>query len=89
MKLLILAPLLLCCIPAFASGSRSYKTATYHAPRASTVHVSAHVTKTGTYVAPSYRTAPNRTKVDNWSSKPNVNPYTGKAGTKDPYPYGH
>ena len=27
----------------------------------------------------------NSTKADNWSSKPNVNPYTGKAGTVDPY----
>lgn len=40
---------------------------------------------TGTYVAPHVRTAPNRTKVDNWTSRPNVNPYTGKPGTKDPY----
>lgn len=40
---------------------------------------------TGTHVPPSFRTAPNRTKLDNWSSKPNVNPYTGKPGTKDPY----
>lgn len=89
MKILILAGLLLCCAPAFAAGQRSYKASMYHAPRSSSVHVSGHVTKAGTYVAPSYRTAPNRTKVDNWSSKPNVNPYTGKAGTKDPYNYGH
>jgi hypothetical protein len=63
----------------------------YHAPRAAPVRVSGHVTKAGTYIAPSYRTAPNRTKTDNWSSKPNVNPYTGKQGTSDPYkepPYG-
>jgi len=40
---------------------------------------------TGTYVAPYHRTSPNRTRVDNWSSRPNVNPYTGKRGTKDPY----
>lgn len=40
---------------------------------------------TGTYVAPYHRTSPNRTRVDNWSSRPNVNPYTGKRGTRDPY----
>ncbi len=85
MKILILAASLLCCAPVFAKGQRSYRASTYHAPRSSTVHVNGHVTKAGTYVAPSYRTAPNRTKVDNWSSKPNVNPYNGKAGTKDPY----
>lgn len=40
--------------------------------------------KDGTYVSPHYRTAPNSTQRDNWSSKPNVNPYTGKAGTVKP-----
>ena len=45
----------------------------------------AYVRKDGVYVAPSIRTTPNRTKLDNYSSKPNVNPYTGKAGTVDPY----
>jgi len=48
-------------------------------------HVSGHVTKNGTYVAPHQATNPNDTKADNWSSKGNVNPYTGKEGTKDPY----
>ena len=52
------------------------------------VPVSGHVTKTGTYVAPHYRTAPDHTKVNNWSSKPNVNPYSGKAGSRDPYASG-
>lgn len=41
--------------------------------------------KTGTYVAPHQRTAPNRTKLDNYSTKGNVNPSTGKEGTQDPY----
>jgi hypothetical protein len=49
------------------------------------VHVGGHVTRSGTYVAPHMRTEPNRTKFDNYSSKPNVNPYTGKAGTVDPF----
>jgi hypothetical protein len=49
-----------------------------------TVSVRGYVTKNGTYVAPHYRTAPNDTKLDNWSTKGNVNPYTGKEGTKDP-----
>jgi hypothetical protein len=39
--------------------------------------------KNGTYVAPSHATNPNKTKRDNFSAKGNVNPYTGKAGTKD------
>lgn len=49
------------------------------------VRVKAHTTKDGTYVPAHTRSAPNSTKVDNWSSKPNVNPYTGKEGTVDPY----
>jgi hypothetical protein len=39
------------------------------------------------YVAPHYRTSPNRTKLDNWSTKGNYNPYTGKIGTKSPYKF--
>lgn len=39
----------------------------------------------GTYVAPHYSSAPDSTKTNNWSSKGNINPYTGEAGTKDPY----
>jgi len=35
-----------------------------------------------TYVMPSYRTSPNKTKLDNYSTKGNYNPYSGKIGTK-------
>lgn len=35
-----------------------------------------------TYVDPYYRTAPNQTKDDNYSTYPNVNPYSGKQGTQ-------
>ncbi len=38
---------------------------------------------TGRYVAPSYRTSPNKSKFDNYSTKGNYNPYTAKAGTKN------
>jgi len=37
---------------------------------------------TGRYVMPHYRTNPNRTKWDNWSTKGNINPFTGKKGYK-------
>ena len=40
---------------------------------------------TGTYVMPSYRTSPNKTKLDNYSTKGNYNPYSGKSGTVSPY----
>lgn len=45
--------------------------------------VRSHVTKKGTYVALSHATNPNKTKRDNYSHKGNVNPYTGKEGTKN------
>lgn len=36
----------------------------------------------GTYVKGHYSSQPNHTKRDNWSTKGNTNPYTGKAGYK-------
>ncbi|WP_181126440.1 hypothetical protein [Xanthomonas arboricola] len=39
----------------------------------------------GTYVQPHYRSAANSTTLDNYSTRGNVNPYTGKIGTVDPY----
>ena len=57
-------------------------------------YVHGYTRSNGTYVAPHYQTNPNGTKLDNWSTRGNVNPYTGKVGTVDPYvttkanPYG-
>lgn len=71
-----------------SSGSRSsgYKSATSRSTcrSASPVRVQGYTKRNGTYVKPHYRTAPNATKSDNWSTKGNINPYTGKAGTKNP-----
>lgn len=47
-----------------------------------TVHVRGYTRRDGTYVPPHYRTAPNSTRNDNWSTRGNVNPYTGEPGTK-------
>lgn len=49
-----------------------------------TTNVSGYTKKDGTVVAPYQRTSPNGTQRDNWSSKPNYNPNTGKEGTKEP-----
>jgi hypothetical protein len=46
--------------------------------------VGGYTKSNGTYVAPYHRTAPNSTKNDNYSTKGNYNPYTGKWGTKNP-----
>jgi len=62
---------------AFARGHKSSGTSS-----TGTVHVEGYYRKDGTYVAPHERTAPNGTKDDNWSTKGNINPITGKPGTK-------
>lgn len=46
------------------------------------VYVNGYTRSNGTYVKPHYRTAPNSTYTDNFSEYGNVNPYTGRAGTK-------
>ncbi|HEY3875876.1 MAG TPA: hypothetical protein VGM92_10390 [Candidatus Kapabacteria bacterium] len=39
---------------------------------------------TGTYVLPHYRTAPDHSRLNNWSTKGNYNPFTGKGGSEEP-----
>ena len=46
--------------------------------------VKGYTTKRGTYVQPHRQTNPDHTRLNNWSTKGNVNPYTGKPGTKKP-----
>lgn len=53
--------------------------------KGSNVHVNGYFRSNGTYVQPHYRTAPDHNFYNNWSTRGNVNPYTGKAGTKE-YP---
>ena len=47
-------------------------------------HVQGYVTKRGTYVKGYDRTTKDNTKLNNWSTKGNVNPETGKPGEKPP-----
>ena len=53
-----------------------------------------YVTRNGIYVAPHIQTSPDRNIWNNYSTRPNINPYTGRQGTVDPYrprlnPYGY
>jgi hypothetical protein len=57
---------------------------TFSVVAASSHNVRGHTTKKGTYIAPHRQTNSNHTQHDNWSSKPNVNPNTGKSGSKKP-----
>jgi len=64
---------------------------------AQTAHeVRGYTRSDGTYVAPHYQSNPDATRLNNYSSEPNINPYTGQAGTVNPYtpkpsenPYGY
>lgn len=53
---------------------------------AQTVYVKPHWRADGTYVPGHHRTTPNNTRRDNWSTEPNVNPFTGKSGDEPPRP---
>lgn len=48
-------------------------------------HVNGYVRNDGTYVAPHFRTNPDNSRTNNWSSQGNTNPYTGQPGTVNPY----
>ena len=45
--------------------------------------VRGYTTRRGTDVAPHRQTNPDRTQRNNYSTKGNVNPWTGKAGTRN------
>lgn len=47
--------------------------------------VRGYIRKDGTYVAPHMRSSPNSTRIDNYGSQGNFNPYTGERGTINPY----
>jgi len=46
------------------------------------VGVRGYFRSNGTYVAPHYRSAPDGNFSNNWSTAGNVNPYTGREGTR-------
>jgi hypothetical protein len=66
-------------------GTRGPSSAhTYLSPRASDTRTSGYTRRNGTYVHSYMHSAADDTKMNNFSTKGNVNPYTGKVGTKDP-----
>lgn len=66
----VIAAVLLCVVSATAFAAQ---------------RVDGYTRKDGTYVAPHYRSSPNSTKLDNYGTQGNVNPYTGQKGYVDPY----
>lgn len=55
------------------------------APALADTYVNPYTRKDGTYVEGHYRSSPNNTKMDNYSTQGNTNPYTGQRGTVNPY----
>ncbi|WCK55460.1 hypothetical protein PP175_05790 [Aneurinibacillus sp. Ricciae_BoGa-3] len=51
-------------------------------PAFADVYVHGYYKKNGTYVKPHWRSNPDHTVANNWSTKGNVNPHTGKKGTR-------
>jgi hypothetical protein len=87
MTLLLL--LLLSTLPSLAQHSHSYirsyaskSSAACCSKSTSDIQVHGYTKKNGTVVQPYYRSHENGTQRDNFSTKGNVNPYTGKIGTK-------
>ena len=46
------------------------------------VYVNGYTRNNGTYVQPYHRTAPDNNFNNNYSTRPNINPYTGQEGTR-------
>lgn len=76
--------------PVYAKGSSGGHHGGHHSSmssygtgaKSSHEHVSGYTKRDGTYVAPHEKSTPDHTKNNNWDTKGNYNPYTGKAGTK-------
>ena len=58
---------------------------TLASPALADTFVNGHFRSDGTYVEPHYRSTPDGNFSNNWSTRGNVNPYTGQWGTRD-YP---
>jgi hypothetical protein len=65
---LVLVVLLAIAVPAFADDT----------------YVRGYTRRDGTYVRPHMRSAPDGNSYNNWSTKGNVNPYTGQEETRTP-----
>lgn len=65
-------------------GGRSHVSKSSSSAHSSSVHVRGYTRKDGTQVQSHRRSAPDGRKSNNWSTRGNVNPYTGKPGTHSP-----
>ena len=58
---------------------------TFNLAEAKTIKVKSYFKpSTGKYIYSYHKTSPNKTRLDNYSTKYNYNPYTGKKGYVNP-----
>lgn len=48
-------------------------------------YVNSYTRSDGTYVQGHYRSSPDNSKFNNYSTQGNINPHTGKLGTNNPW----
>ena len=82
MKLFIMMFAVAFCVISMSADARPGRAAKGTGAKSSSTVVHGYVTKRGKYVAPHRRSTPDDTKRNNWSTKGNVNPNTGKPGSK-------
>lgn len=78
MKKLILVVASLVALVGVSSAEAGGHRGEYH----SSSHVNGYYRSNGSYVSPHYRSGRDGYHNNNWSVQGNVNPYTGKPGTK-------
>lgn len=67
------------------SYGRTYTPRSFGYVNPSSHYTSGYMRRNGTYVSPYHATNPNQTRNDNYSTRGNINPYTGQVGKKIPY----
>lgn len=82
-KFLVIASLCLVSVSAHARNRSSGGSRLFTPSYSREVYVHSYARSTGS-VKDHFRTGRDGTQFNNWSSKPNVNPYTGKRGTITP-----
>ena len=66
----------------FAKGNHSGMSGPGTGAKSSSTHVQGHTRHDGTYVSPHQRTTPDHNFNNNFGTKGNTNPYTGKDGSR-------
>jgi hypothetical protein len=83
MRVSLLLGLVLLTVPAYARGGGHGGGSHGTGASSGSHYVKGYTAKNGTYVKPHRQTNPDRTQKNNYSTKGNTNPWTGKKGTRN------